>query len=45
MRNPRTLILWCLLIVLGLSAVGCNTVRGMGKDIERAGEAIQDASR
>jgi predicted small secreted protein len=25
-------------------AAGCNTVRGAGKDIEKGGEAIQDAS-
>ena len=24
--------------------VGCNTVAGMGKDIERAGEATQDTA-
>ena len=37
------LILWCLLVAFCVSAVGCNTVEGMGQDIERAGEAIQDA--
>ncbi|WP_114395100.1 entericidin A/B family lipoprotein [Oleisolibacter albus] len=36
-------ILTCalLLALLGLSA--CNTVSGIGKDIEKAGEAIQGA--
>jgi entericidin B len=29
--------------VLGLSA--CNTVRGIGQDIERGGEAIQKSTR
>lgn len=24
---------------------GCNTVRGMGQDIEKAGEAIQKSSK
>ncbi len=36
----------CLLIVAvalcGLS--GCNTIQGLGKDIERAGEEIQDGA-
>ena len=38
------------LIVIGLaigvvfSIVGCNTVRGIGQDLERAGEAIQKSS-
>jgi predicted small secreted protein len=43
MRHLRKLILWGLLSALGLSLAGCNTVRGMGRDIERAGQAIQDA--
>jgi predicted small secreted protein len=30
--------------VLG-SVAGCNTVNGMGKDIERAGEATSDTAR
>lgn len=24
---------------------GCNTVDGMGKDIEKAGEAVQDSAK
>jgi predicted small secreted protein len=32
-----------LLIVLSVSVLGCNTVQGIGRDIERAGEALQDA--
>jgi predicted small secreted protein len=27
------------------SLYGCNTVRGIGQDIEKAGEAIQRSSR
>jgi predicted small secreted protein len=26
-------------------ASGCNTTRGVGKDIEKAGDKIQDAAR
>lgn len=43
MGRLRKLILWCLLAAFGVSAVGCNTVEGMGRDIERAGHAIQNA--
>ena len=35
-------------IVMALWAValvGCNTVQGVGKDIERAGEAIQRSTK
>ncbi|MCL4218877.1 MAG: entericidin A/B family lipoprotein [Candidatus Hydrogenedentes bacterium] len=31
----------CLLIAVG---IGCNTVRGAGRDIEKGGEAIQRAA-
>jgi entericidin B len=27
-----------------LGSIGCNTVRGMGRDIERGGEKTQDAA-
>ena len=32
------------LLLLGMIA-GCNTIEGMGKDIERGGEATQDTAR
>ncbi len=35
--------LMLLLSMLGLSA--CNTVHGMGQDIEKAGEAISNAAK
>lgn len=43
-RNPsmkRTLLLCVLLMVTLIAISGCNTVRGMGQDIEKGGEAIQ----
>ena len=39
-----TLAALMLLGMLGTIA-GCNTVEGMGKDIERGGEATQDAAK
>lgn len=32
------------LLFLVAAAVGCNTVEGAGQDIEKAGEAVQDAA-
>jgi len=32
-----------LMISLAFALVGCNTVRGVGQDIEKGGEAIQKA--
>ncbi|MBP7052744.1 MAG: entericidin A/B family lipoprotein [Phycisphaerae bacterium] len=45
MRTVRVLLLWCLLAAAAVAAVGCNTIEGMGEDIELAGQAIQDACR
>jgi len=32
-----------ILMVVGLT--GCNTMRGMGQDVERGGEKVQDAAQ
>ena len=39
--------LFATLMLLGMlgTMVGCNTIQGMGKDIERGGEATQDAAK
>ena len=31
-----------ILVIVGLT--GCNTMRGMGQDVERGGEKVQDAA-
>jgi entericidin B len=36
-------VLFLVLFALTLSA--CNTIQGMGKDIEKAGEAVQRSSK
>jgi predicted small secreted protein len=41
MKTLSTLIL----IVLAISSAACNTVQGMGKDIERGGQAIEKAAK
>jgi entericidin B len=33
------------LILLGMTLAGCNTMSGMGRDIERGGEKLQDQAR
>ncbi len=37
-------ILFALLVLSGLLA-GCNTLNGIGKDVERLGEKVQDATK
>jgi predicted small secreted protein len=32
-------------IAFALLLAGCNTVRGMGQDIQKAGEKIEDVSK
>jgi entericidin B len=36
-----------LSVILGILSVlcGCNTVKGVGKDVEKAGEAIQKSAK
>ncbi len=41
MKKLTTLIL----VSLGLVLAGCNTMAGVGKDIEKAGEAITGAAK
>ena len=33
------------LILLGITLAGCNTMSGMGRDIERGGEKLQNQAR
>ncbi|MDA0189396.1 MAG: entericidin A/B family lipoprotein [Proteobacteria bacterium] len=35
----------CILAVLAFSTAACNTVHGIGRDIEKGGEAIQKATK
>ena len=38
------IVVLTLLALVGMSLAGCNTVRGAGKDIQRGGQAIEDAA-
>ncbi len=40
---PRLITL--LSLIAAVILVGCNTVHGIGKDIEKAGEAISGAAK
>jgi predicted small secreted protein len=43
MQNSRFFAGLCALILLLLA--GCNTVAGVGKDIRKAGDVIEDAAK
>ncbi|MCX7692083.1 entericidin A/B family lipoprotein [Tepidimonas taiwanensis] len=34
-----------ILVGLGLLLTGCNTVAGLGKDIQKGGQVLQDAAK
>jgi predicted small secreted protein len=42
-ESPMRTILAALLLAT-FSLAGCNTVAGVGKDIERGGESLQDSA-
>jgi predicted small secreted protein len=33
------------LLLIAFAVAGCNTVEGMGKDISKGGDAVQDAAQ
>ena len=45
MKSPIQRMFAVLLLVVGaFSVAACNTTRGIGEDLEEAGEGIQDAT-
>ena len=40
----KRIVMICACLVILTALTGCNTVRGMGKDIERAGGKIQEVA-
>lgn len=40
----RIIALFCAAAFLAIAGVGCETAHGFGKDVERAGEKIQDGT-
>ena len=41
----RTLLLFSIAFVLSVICTACNTAHGFGKDMEKAGEKIQDGTK
>jgi entericidin B len=40
----KPLMRWLGILTVGVALSGCNTMRGIGKDVERGGERVQDAA-
>lgn len=45
MQRPAMPLVWALTALLLMAAAlgGCNTVEGIGQDVENAGDAVKDA--
>ncbi len=43
-KNTRNALTLTLIVAMSLLASACNTVAGVGKDTQKAGEVIEDAS-
>jgi len=41
----RIIALLCIVTFLTLSCTGCNTAHGFGKDMEKAGDKIQEGTK
>lgn len=40
-----TLVALAVALIAAFTLTGCNTARGLGRDVERAGEKIQENTR
>lgn len=44
MTSVATVARWIGALSIGIALAGCNTMRGLGQDVERGGERVQDAA-
>ena len=45
MKTKHIIYLLLAAAILAFAGIGCNTAHGFGKDVERAGEKIQDGTK
>ena len=43
--TKRIVVLLFVTALLAIAGMGCNTAHGFGKDLEKAGDKIQDGTR
>ena len=43
--SKRIIVLLFVTALLAIVGIGCNTAHGFGKDMEKAGDKIQDSTR
>jgi predicted small secreted protein len=44
-KSKRIIILLLVTVLLAIVGLGCNTANGFGKDMEKAGEGIQNGTK
>jgi predicted small secreted protein len=44
-NTPVVRVVSCLFAISLLALAGCNTVKGVGQDLQKAGEKIEDAAK
>jgi predicted small secreted protein len=44
MSKSKSILSLLVLILMSLSVTACNTVEGAGRDLEEAGEEVQEAA-
>ncbi len=40
----KNLIQWTAVLCIGIVLAGCNTMRGLGQDVQRGGERMEGAA-
>ncbi len=40
----KQLIRWTAVLCIGVVLAGCNTMRGLGQDVQRGGERVEGAA-
>lgn len=43
--TKRLVVLLCVTALLAIVSIGCNTAHGFGKDVEKAGDKIQEGTK
>jgi predicted small secreted protein len=43
--TKRIVVLLFVTTLLAIAGIGCNTAHGFGKDVEKAGEKIQEGTK
>ena len=43
--TKRIIVLLFVTALLAIAGMGCNTAHGFGKDVQKAGEGIQDGTK